>query len=146
MWHPDADLVRRAWAAGGTQGDIHFLLDYLQPDVEIVPFGAAMEGKAYRGHDGVLRWWKEEIDTNWEVFETHAEDYEQVGDRMVIYGHWVARARSSGVELTSAATWVVDVRDGKIARWETYTDRAEALAAAQREAPAQAGPEKSRGE
>jgi ketosteroid isomerase-like protein len=33
------------------------------------------------------------------------------------------------VELDVKASWVVDVRDGKIIRWQTYTDRDEALSA-----------------
>jgi hypothetical protein len=31
------------------------------------------------------------------------------------------------VELDIPATWVVEVRDGKITYWQTYTDRDQAL-------------------
>jgi ketosteroid isomerase-like protein len=138
MSQSDFELVQRAWNASATDG-IDALIQHLHPDIEIVPFGAAMEGTAYRGLAGVKRWWEQEIEANWETFETHAEDFEQVGDRLVIFGRWVARSRTSRVDLIMPATWIVDVRDGKIARWETYTDRAEALAAARRPATAGTG-------
>jgi ketosteroid isomerase-like protein len=124
----DFELVQRAWEAG-TQG-IHALLAYCHPDIEVIPFGAAMEGRSYRGRAALRDWWEQEIEPNWETFETHAEDYEQVGERLVVFGRWVARGRNSGIDLEIPATWVVEVKDGKIARWQTYTERAEALRAA----------------
>jgi ketosteroid isomerase-like protein len=124
----DFELVQRAWEAG-TQG-IQALLPYCDPDIEVIPFGAAMEGRSYRGHAALRDWWEQEIEPNWETFQTHAEDYEQVGERLVVFGRWVARGRNSGIDLEIPATWVVEVKDGKIARWQTYTERAEALRAA----------------
>ena len=42
-----------------------------------------------------------------------------------------ARGRGSGVELENqAAAWLSEVKDGKVVRMQTYTDRAEALEAA----------------
>ena len=125
----DFDVLRTAWEAFSAHRREDFL-NLTHPDVEMVPFGAAMEGKAYRGHADLREWWEREIDANWEHFETHAEGFEDVGDRLVVFGHWVARGRTSGVDLHMPATWVVDIRDGKIARWQTFTDRDEALAAA----------------
>jgi ketosteroid isomerase-like protein len=59
----------------------------------------------------------------------HPDETQAVGERLLVFGHWIARGRESGVELDVRASWVVDVRDGKIIRWQTYTDRDEALAA-----------------
>lgn len=41
----------------------------------------------------------------------------------------LARLGASGVELEMPATWIIELRDGKIVFWQTYTDRAEALEA-----------------
>ena len=131
MPREDFEVVRAAWEAFSLHRREDFLT-LVHPDVEMVPFGAAMEGKAYRGHADLREWWEHEIDANWETFETYAEGFEDVGDHLVVFGHWVARGRTSGVSLNMQATWVVDIRDGKIARWQTYTDREEALRAAGR--------------
>ena len=136
MSREDFEVVQRAWEEFSGQTP-EAALAYIHDDIELVPFGAAMEGKTYRGHAGWRDWWEHEIQANWETFETHAEDFEDVGERLLVFGHWVARGRTSGVELRRRATRVVDVRDGKNARWQTYTDRDEALRAARGPAPAQ---------
>ena len=128
MSEADFEVIRQAWA-GFSRGDVAGLLENLDPDIEVVPFGAKMEGKLYRGHQGVQDWWQREILANWEVFETLPEEFRRVGDRILVFGRWVARGKTSGVDLQVPATWIVDMREGKIARWQTYTDRGEAVAA-----------------
>jgi len=126
MPEADFEVIRQAWAVF-SRGDIEGQLDYLAPDIEIVPFGARMEGKSYRGHDGVREWWLSEIEPNWAVFQTLPEEFRHVGDSILVFGQWIAQGRTSGVDLHVPATWIVDVNDGKITRWQTYTDRDEAI-------------------
>ena len=128
MCEPDFEVIRQACAAG-SNGDIESMVKSLDVDVELVPFGAMMQGKSYRGHDGVREWWSAEIEPNWAEFQTLPEEFRRVDDRILVFGQWIARGRTSGVHLHVAATWIVDVRDGKIVRWQTYTDRDEALQA-----------------
>jgi ketosteroid isomerase-like protein len=110
--------------------DVEALLELLDPAVVWIPIMAVLEGRVYRGHDDVRKW-VEQLSTDWEVFETHQEEFREIGDRVLILGRWRARARVSGVELEEQpATWLVDMRDGKIVRLQTFTDRQEALAAA----------------
>jgi ketosteroid isomerase-like protein len=123
-----AEVVRKAWAAASRR-DIPAMLACLDPEVEAVPLGAAMESRVYRGHQGVAGWLEREVWATYETFEVHPDETQAVGERLLVFGHWIARGRESGVELEVGASWVVDVRDGKITRWQTYTDRDEALAA-----------------
>jgi ketosteroid isomerase-like protein len=118
-------VVRRAWAAF-SRLDYDEALQELDPEVVLVPFGAAMEGKSYRGHDGVMQWWRDEILVTWDEFQTLPERFQRVGERLLVTGRWHARGIESGVELDIPATWVVEVRDGKIVYWQTYTDHAHA--------------------
>ena len=122
----DAEVVRRAWAAVNER-DIPTWLDCLDPEIEAIPFGAAMEGRIYRGHEGVLEWLEQEVWATYETFEVYPDEFQEVGGRLLAFGYWIARGKESGVELRVTATWVVDVRDGKVVRWQTYTDRDEAL-------------------
>ncbi len=105
------ELVRETWAAF-SRADLDAMLEKLHPEIEIVPFGAALESRSYSGREGVRRWFSEELTTAWERFETIPEDYRKVGDQLVVYGHWSAAARSTGVEIEMPATWVIEVRDG----------------------------------
>jgi ketosteroid isomerase-like protein len=121
----DAEVVRRAWAAA-SRGDQDAMMREYHPEIVAIPFGAAMEGKAYRGPDEVVRWWRDEILATWETFQVLPEKFERVGDKLLVTGRWNARGIESGVELDIQATWVIEVRDGKIAYWQTYTDPAQA--------------------
>ena len=109
--------------------DVAALLGLLDPEVEWVPILAALEGRVYRGHAGVKRWIKE-LDTDWEYFETCPEEFRDLGDRVLALGSWRARGRASGVQLENQpGCWLLDLKDGKVMRQQTYTDRAEAFEA-----------------
>ncbi len=124
MTDDDFEVLRRAWAAV-SRNDQDGMLREFHPEIVAVPLGAVMENRAYRGPQEVMAWWRDDIQANWETFEVLPEDFERVGDKLLVTGRWHARGRS-GVDLDVPATWVVEVRDGKIAYWQTYTDHAEA--------------------
>jgi hypothetical protein len=115
---PDFEAIRRAWAAF-TRVDEEGFRREVHPDIVAVPFGAALEGKAYRGFTEVLGWWRHEILGTWEWFEVIPEEFRRVGGRILLTGQWNVRGKGSGVELHIAATWVIAMRDGKVAYWQT---------------------------
>jgi ketosteroid isomerase-like protein len=123
----DFEVVRKVWEAFSREED-QAAVALIHHDAVVVPFGAALEGKQYTGHDQILGWMSDDIRGNWEWFHTVPGEFRKVGDRILVYGCWRARGRDSGVELEVPATWVVDVRNGKIAFWRTFTDRDEAHA------------------
>jgi ketosteroid isomerase-like protein len=112
-----------------TRGDIPAFLELLDPDVEWIPIMATLEGRVYRGREDVRRW-LEELARDWEYFEPCYEEYRDLGDRVLILGRWRARGRASGVELENQpATWLYEIKAGKVVRMRTFTDRGEALKA-----------------
>ena len=125
MSDDDFEVVRRAWAAA-SRADEKAMLQEFHPEIVAVPFGAAMEGTAYRGPEEVMGWWRDEILTSWESFRVLPEKFERAGDKLLVIGRWNARGKESGVELDMPASWIVEVRNGKIAYWQTYTDHAQA--------------------
>jgi ketosteroid isomerase-like protein len=129
MSQENVEVVRGAHEAFNRR-DVAALLALLDQEVEWIPILAALEGRVYRGHAGVRRW-IQELDTDWEAFETCPEEFRDLGDRVLILGSWRARGRVSGVQLENQpGSWVAHVKDGKVTRQQTYTDRAEALKAA----------------
>jgi ketosteroid isomerase-like protein len=99
-------------------------------DFEFIPITAALDGRRYAGHAGVSQF-IEDLSAYWEFFLTQQEEWHDLGDRVVALGTWHARGRASGVEIDGQpAVWLAHIRDGKIARWRTYTDVAEGLEAA----------------
>ncbi len=125
MSDADFEVIRRAWGAASS-ADVDGMLAELHPEVVAVPFGAALEGKAYRGPEQIVAWLRDEILVSWEFFQVFPERFERVGERLLVTGRWKARGIESGVELDIPASWVVEVRDGKVAFWQTYTDHDQA--------------------
>lgn len=132
MSRSNLELSVEAFAAFNrafTQGQAD-LYEYLDPDVEWIPITAILDGRTYRGHEGVRRW-IEDLKRDWEVFETRAGELHDLGDRILALGHWNARGRSSGVELRDqSAAWLAEWCDGRIVRMQTFTDQAKAREAA----------------
>lgn len=111
--------------------DTEDFYELLDPEVEWMPLTAAMEGSSYHGLDGA-RQWVEELENDWEVFETRPEEFRDLGDgRVLVLGTWRARGRGSGIELDSQrAAWLMQIRDGKLVRHQAFTDIERAFEAA----------------
>lgn len=109
--------------------DMAALFELLDPEVEWIPILAVLEGNVYRGHAGLSQW-IEDLDTDWEYFETCPQEYRDLGDRVLILGHRRARGRASRIQLENQpGSWLIDFKGGKVLRQQTYTDRSEALEA-----------------
>ncbi len=129
MSQKDFEIPRRLIDAYNRR-DMDAFVELLDPNVEWIPIMAALEGRVYCGHEGV-RAWIDDLDEDWEYFEPCLEDFHDLGDRILIFGHWRARGRASGVELDNQpAAWIYKIKDGKVVWMRTFTDRAEALEAA----------------
>jgi ketosteroid isomerase-like protein len=128
MSSENVEVVERIFRAFNRR-DMTAFLDLLDPDVEWVPILAVLEGRVYRGHEDVQRW-VEDLAPDWEFFEVYYDELRDLGDRVLIFGHWRARGRASGVESEQPATWICEIKAGKVVQLQTFTDRAEALESA----------------
>jgi ketosteroid isomerase-like protein len=120
------EAFNRTYAEGT---DLYELLD---PEVEWIPMSAGLEGTSHHGH-GEVRQWVEEMKRDWSSFETKPERYLDLGDnRVLALGIWRARGRGGDVLLDfPQASWLLQIRKGKLLRLETFTERKEALEAAE---------------
>jgi ketosteroid isomerase-like protein len=107
------------------QRDMTGLLDLLHSEVEWVPVLAVLEGHVYHGHDGVRRWMKD-LGTDWESFELFYDEIRDLGDQVLVFGHWRARGRTSGGESEQPGTWLYELERGKVMRLRTFTNPDEA--------------------
>ena len=80
------------------------------------------------GHDGVaaaFRAWFESFDE----FKIEAEDYSAHGDRVLVAMRQRARGRGSGLEIEQRFYQLFTLRDGKVFRFEEYSEEADAVKA-----------------
>jgi ketosteroid isomerase-like protein len=125
----NVELVRKLLEAVNRR-DADAMIALVADDYEFVPIMAALEGRVYRGADGIHDWIAD-MDVYWEYFECCPLEYHDLGDRVIAFGTWHARGRASGVEVEGQpATWLAWLDDGVLQRWRTFTDRGEALAVA----------------
>jgi ketosteroid isomerase-like protein len=85
-------------------------------------------GKTYTGLDGFRESWLDWL-APYAEYRTEVEEAFDCGDRVLLLQRSSGRLADSTKEVTLAPAVVYTVRDGKIARFEPYADRAEALKA-----------------
>ncbi|HEY6654015.1 MAG TPA: nuclear transport factor 2 family protein [Solirubrobacterales bacterium] len=129
MSEENVDLVRRVFDAFD-RGDQEEALSYADPEAELhsAVIGGA-EGKVYRGHQDLRRWYAETFES-FEELRFEWSEFRDLGNRVLAFGRIKLRGRESGVELDSATGWIATVRHGKMLKAEGFLSKAEALEAA----------------
>ncbi|MGH2980222.1 MAG: nuclear transport factor 2 family protein [Solirubrobacterales bacterium] len=123
----DVETIRDAIAALN-RGDVDGIAAALDPDVELVPLRAVLDGSVYRGHDGMRRW-LEDMGEDWTQFELGLEDVRVLDSGRVLVQATMRLRGQSGVALSSPAAWLCEMRAGRVSRIRFYADSAAALAA-----------------
>ena len=121
--------VVRSMLAAYSAGDTEAVLATAAEDVELRPaVVGGPEGAVYRGREGIRAFF-EDIDAAWEQFAIEPEEFRELGDTVVVLGRSRLVARD-GMELEASVGWVYELRRGKIARFDSFLSRPEALEAA----------------
>jgi ketosteroid isomerase-like protein len=123
----NADIMRAALEAFNSRDGAGFnaLLDQ---DAEIVPVRAALEGITFRGADAASQYCAA-VEESWEELRWEVEEIRDLGSRVIALGRIQGRGRDSGVGIDARGAWVAHLSDGLITRFQTYSDRAQALKA-----------------
>ncbi len=97
-------------------------------DCETVPPGVPGTEKVYLGFDGLRAAWLEWL-APWSSYRTETKEVIEAGERILLIVNDFGRREGSTqeVKIDGAAIWTF--RDGKIARFEAFADRAEAVKA-----------------
>ena len=125
MSEGNLEAFRRAVAALN-RADVEGSLELMTEDALFMPLRSRIEGP-YRGHDGVRAFFAD-TEEAFDFFQVVHDEIHDFGDRVVAIGKTRMRAKGSGVETDVPTAGVAVMQDGKIARWEDYGSRAEALA------------------
>ena len=106
--------------------DVDEALTYADPAIVWNP----IEELPTQGHDAVrasLARWKAE----WDDYKVMPEEFVDRGDCVVVTVRLRGRGRGSGVEIDARFYDVYTLRGGKIVRMEQFTERSQALEAAE---------------
>jgi ketosteroid isomerase-like protein len=113
-------------------GRLDDILELSHPGVEIVSQASRFTGEPYRGHDGLMRWFAETLDSfdEWSVSVDEVEETSR--ERVLAVGSLHMRGRESGANVDMPCAWVFDFQGELAIRMETFpnrVDEARALAA-----------------
>jgi len=125
----DKDLeIIRAGVEALNRGDVDGLAEALDPDVELVPLRAVLDGTVYRGHEGMRRWLAD-MGEDWTRFELDLQEVRELEGGQVLVRATMRLRGKSGVALDSSAAWLCELRGGRVSRIQFFADADSALAA-----------------
>ena len=124
----NVDSVRR-FVAAFNERDFESMAPELSEDAELYPLRAQLEGKSYRGIEGVREMFAD-FDEDWEHLRLEVDEIRDAGDQVVAVGHLLSRGRASRVDLDVPMAFVWRFRDGKAVYARTYSEPDDALRAA----------------
>jgi ketosteroid isomerase-like protein len=114
------------------RGDVEALLEYVDPDVELVAFMEVLlggEARVYTGHAGVREFFRDFSD-HFDQLHWEYPDIRDLGDRVLAIGTFRARGRGSGAEVETPIGVLTDHENGIITRVWSTGDPGEVLEAA----------------
>ena len=112
-------------------GDINWLLENTHPEIEIVQPAEFVDGRTYRGLDGLIEalldWPRE-----WEDFRLEPKRIFALDDtRAVVDAIHRGRSRTMGVEVEAQIVWLLTFEEGRTRRWDMFMNVDDALNAAE---------------
>jgi ketosteroid isomerase-like protein len=131
----NVDLVREGMATW-SRGELESTLKLIDPCIVWRPV-TAWPGiqPEYRGHAGVRRFWDAFRDP-WEELTLDADEIRELDEhRVLTRSHFRGRGRASGVTTEARLYTVWTLLNGKLIRFESFTDEEAALDAAERAEP-----------
>jgi ketosteroid isomerase-like protein len=108
--------------------DLDEALALFDLDCEVIFPPEVPEPGPFHGH-AELREWAEGFLAAWESHRSEVVEVIEVGDRVVAMLHLVGRGFGSGIEMDETDAHIFTFRNGKIARWQNFNERSEALEA-----------------
>jgi hypothetical protein len=132
MSQGNVDLVRDQYARWNAR-EFDAWIEAFDPEVEYMSsVVASMDGGGvYRGHEGVRQFVREYFE-GWEQFRLQPNEYIDAGPHVAVVLRATAQGRGSGIEIDREIAHVWTFRDGRAVRHQSFTSRAEALAALER--------------
>ena len=122
MSEADVDTLRSSYEALN-EGDVDAALEALAPDAVWRESPELPGGDEFRGREA-LRGFLGDFLAEWREFHQEIENVVPAGDRIAVLIHLIAVGRGSGIEADTRYAHVWTMRDGKAARFQSYTDTA----------------------
>jgi ketosteroid isomerase-like protein len=123
MSEENVALVRAIYDAFAA-GDVAGVVGRMNPDIEWneaenFPYA---DNNPYRGPEAILSGVFARLGTEWDGFAALPEEYLDAGDTVVVLGRYRGTHGATGRALDAQLVHVWRIEDGKVARFQQYTD------------------------
>jgi uncharacterized protein len=130
MARDKVDVARRMVDAYNLRDVDGAFAELVTPDFEWHPATVrALDGGVYRGREGVERFLADTSE-NWEELQIIAEEFRDLGDRVLVLGRMKGRGKRSGAPIDQPFAGIYDFRGDRSWRCRVYFDHADGLRAA----------------
>ena len=124
----NTDIVRGLYDAFAT-GDVPGVLGALDGDVRWTEAEGFPYGGTYVGHDAVLTNVFAKLGSEWDGFTAVPHTFVAEGDSVVTLGEYGGTYKATGKRFSAPFAHAWTLREGKVVRFQQYTDTALAQAA-----------------
>ena len=129
MSQENVEIVRRAWQAY-VSGGVEATFDFWTEDCVFEEFPEMPESAVYVGRDRLSEA-AEHFTEMWSDLEFEPVEFIDAGENLVIaVVAYRGRGVASGAPLDALASWLYEMRDGRVSRARSFTTKAQALEAA----------------
>lgn len=132
MPNNSADLIRSLYQAFG-RGDVLTVLSAFDPTIEWneAENFAYADGNPYIGPDKILQGVFMRLGQDFQPFAVVPHDFVEAGDRVIVFGRYQGKSARTGTSIDAQFVHAWWLRDGKVVRFQQYTDTAQFARAAQ---------------
>ena len=120
-------LVARNAVAAFNRRDVPALVEMTTDDFKWVTWTGTVETTVYDGAEGLAGYFQD-ADV-WEVLDLDAQEFRDLGDKVLVVGIFHARGGGSGAEVRAPYYSAFFVSDGKLARVLSFRTEEEAIEA-----------------
>ena len=129
MSQENVEIVRRAWQAY-VSGGVEATFDFWTEDCVFEEFPEMPESAVYVGRDRLSEA-AEHFTEMWSDLEFEPVEFIDAGENLVIaVVAYRGRGVASGAPLDALASWLYEMRDGRVSRARSFTTKQQALEAA----------------
>jgi ketosteroid isomerase-like protein len=115
--------VKSVYAAFNV-GDVPKVLGSMHPQIQWTVTAGYKYGGIYRSPEAIVQNVFAKMQQDFESFSIDIERLLDVGNVVVMQGHYVAKGKTTGKSVRAAVVHVLEISDGKMVRFDQYVDSA----------------------
>jgi uncharacterized protein len=117
----NVELLRSLYEAFA-QGNVPFVLESFDPNIEWTEAEGFPTGGVYNGPEAILNGVFMPLVTDWDDYRVEPDEFLDAGERIVALGHYSGTYKATGKSMRVPFAHVWTVQNGKIVKFVQYTD------------------------